>query len=168
MSPAATGAAAFARLAPGCRLVEAVHVKLPSVDRWETARDVCYVAIRGVLWFWGLMICGMAIGGLVFHEALQSERPPRPLEPSDFVIACAGLVMGLLLLLPFGWLAGRSFVRLALQAITFLLMARLLIGMLQREPDPRGLLIFAIFAVPPIVASWLIVRHRRRQRAATA
>ena len=168
MSPAATGAAAFARLAPGCRLVEAVHVKLPSVDRWETARDVCYVAIRGVLWFWGLMICGMAIGGLVFHEALQSERPPRPLEPIDFVIACAGLVMGLLLLLPFGWLAQHSRVCLTLQAITVLFLAQGLVRALLRGPRLEDLPLLAALTIPLILASWLIARHRRRQRAAIA
>ena len=142
-------------------------MKLPPVDRWETARDVCYVTIRRVLWFWGLMLCGMVISGLVFHGVRQSG-PPRPLEPIDFVRAGAWLAVGMLHLLPFGWLAGQPLVRLALQAITLLLLAELLIGALRRGPRFEDLPLLAIFAIPPIVASWLIARHRRRQRAATA
>lgn len=137
-------------------------------DRCETVRSVGYITIRSVLAIWGLGLCGMAIGSLVFHDVVYSEQP-RPLEPGDFVLAGALFAMGMLHVLPFGWMAQHSRVRLALQTIVFLLLARLLAGVLvMRRPGIENWLWLAMLAIPPIVASWLIARHRLRQRAATA
>ena len=65
-----------------------MRVKLPPVDRWQTARDVCYIVVRSLLAFWGLSICGMAVGGLVFkrrdeiwdyfrRRALEKQKYPE-------------------------------------------------------------------------------------------
>jgi hypothetical protein len=127
----------------------------------ENRHDLGYLVVRSLLALWGLALCGMAWGMLVFHDAVHSETP-RPREPIDFVFVAAMCAMGLLHLLPFGWLARRTGVRLVLQVATILLLGRLLIGLVQRGPTLEHVLTFAMFAVPPTLASCLIARQRRR------
>lgn len=138
----------------------------PSTSAGPIACTVTHRVMRVLLCLWGIVICCEAVAGLLLYLCYRpSIAPEIPLGAFDVMHATREtmqFLLGLLLALPFGWLARHTRVRLVLQATTVLLLGQLLVGLVRQGPTPRHLSTFLLLAVPTAVASWMIARERRR------
>jgi hypothetical protein len=139
-----------------------------ATDRSRTTRSITYFVVRSLLALWGLLLCGTAVSGVLFHEALQSETPVHPLTAADIVEAALLLTTGLLLTLPFRWLARHAMLLLLLQSGTIVLILWILVRNVHRDGVLVTVARVALMLIPPMLATALVGRARQLDRTAPA
>ena len=125
-----------------------------------------YRRLRTSLFAWGcLLLGGMLIGGLM-RAALPASPEAQPVTWRTWLATAGASALGLLLCLPFSWLARhRTVTRLLLVVIAPLIVWRLVDAALDEHPVPQFVMVFVLMLAPGLVAVWMIA-HERRSAAA--